>query len=285
MNAAPIEHNESHFTASQGVELYQQWWTPAGGYKGVVILCHGIAEHSGRYDHVARFLCGRGYRVGSFDLRNHGRSGDHSIFVNAFDDYLADLEVFITQERENSADSPMFLMGHSMGGTIVTLYNITRKPDFLAGLVLTAPAVKIGDDISPLLIKISGMLSVLTPRLKTITLDAASISHDPEVMRRYNDDPLNYRGGLPARTGAELNGAVKRIQANMEAINLPVFIAHGTQDKLADLNGSRMLYQRISSSDKTLKTYDGYYHEVMNEIWKEVVLNDIGDWMDAHNGK
>jgi alpha-beta hydrolase superfamily lysophospholipase len=225
MNDNLIEHIESKFKASQGVELYQQWWTPQGDIRGVVVICHGIAEHSGRYDHVARFLCARGYRVGSFDLRNHGQSGDHSIFVNAFDDYLADLDIFLANARDSAGGKPIFLMGHSMGGTIVTLYTITRKPDFLKGIVLSAPAVKIGDDISPLLIKISGLLSVLTPRLKTITLDSASISHDPEVMKRYDQDPLNYRGGIPARTAAELNGAIQRIQANMEAITLPVLIA------------------------------------------------------------
>jgi len=283
MSEIEIEHIESQFIAANGVELYQQWWTPCGDTnKGMVVICHGIAEHSGRYDHVARFLCNMGYCVGSFDLRNHGHSGNHDIFVDKFDDYLADLDIFVANARTAAQGKPLFLLGHSMGGTIVTLYTITRNPDFLNGIVLSAPAVKIGDDISPLLIKIAGVLSVLTPRLKVIKLDSASISHDPEVMKRYDQDPMNYRDGIPARTGAELNGAVQRIQANMEAIRLPVLIVHGTEDKLADINGSRMLFQRASSSDKTFKTYEGFYHEVMNEIGKEAVLNDIGTWLDAH---
>jgi acylglycerol lipase len=282
MNEIVIEHVESKFKAANGVELYQQWWTPHTDIKGIVVICHGIAEHSGRYDHVARFLCRLGYTVGSFDLRNHGHSGDHSIIVNKFDDYLADLDIFLANARSSAADKPIFLLGHSMGGTIVTLYTITRQPDFLKGIVLSAPAVKIGDDISPLLIKFAGVLSVLTPRLKVVKLDSASISHDPEVMKSYDQDPLNYREGLPARTAAELNGAVQRIQVNMEAIRLPILILHGTEDKLADINGSRALYQRVSSTDKTFKPYEGYYHEVMNEIGKGVVLKDIGDWLDAH---
>jgi acylglycerol lipase len=282
MSEMQIQHIESQFKVAPQTELYQQWWTPGGEIKGIVAICHGIAEHSGRYDHVARFLCGLGYSVGSFDLRNHGHSGDHSIFVNKFDDYLADLDIFLNNARSAAGEKPIFLLGHSMGGTIVTLYTITRQPAFLKGIVLSAPAVKIGDDISPLLIKIGGVLSLLTPRLKVIKLDATSISHDPEVMKRYDQDPLNYRNGIPARTGSELNNAVQRIQASMETINLPVLIVHGTQDKLADINGSQSLYQRISSADKTFKTYEGYYHEVMNEIGKEAVLKDIGDWLDAH---
>ena len=282
MGSTRIENIESTFKAARGVELYQQWWTPGVDIKGTVIICHGIAEYSGRYDHVARFLCGLGYRVGSFDLRNHGHSGKHDIFVDKFDDYLADLDIFVANARASNQGKTVFLLGHSMGGTIVTLYTITRQPDFLNGIVLSAPAVKMGDDISPLLIRIAGVLSVVTPRLKVVKLDASSISHDPEVMKRYDSDPYNYRDGIPARTGAELNGAIQCIQANMEAIRLPVLIVHGTEDRLADINGSRALFQRASSSDKTFKSYEGYYHEVMNEIGKEAVLKDIGDWLDAH---
>ena len=282
MSDAQIQHIESSFKAAQGVELYQQWWTPEKEIKGTVIICHGIAEYSGRYDHVARFLCGLGYRVGSFDLRNHGHSGKGDIFVDKFDDYLADLDVFIANVRASNHAAPLFLLGHSMGGAIVTLYSITRQPDFIKGIVVSAPSVKIGDDISPLLIRVSGLLSMLTPRVKTVTLDITSLSRDPEVMKRINADPYHYRAAIPARTGAELIGATQRIQANMEAVCLPVLILHGTEDHLADIAGSRMLFERVNSSDKTFKSYEGYYHEIMNEIGKDAVLKDIGDWLDAH---
>ena len=282
MNDELLVHTESTFKASQGVELYQQWWAPPGEKCGVVVICHGIAEHSGRYDHIARYLVSRGYQVGSFDLRNHGHSGDHSIYVHSFDDYLNDMDIFLSQAVKLSAGKPVFLLGHSMGGTITTLYTITRQPNFLNGIVLSAPAVKFGSDISPSLIKLAGILSILTPHLKTVKLDNASISHDPDVKSRYDSDPLNYRQGVPARTGAELNRAILAIQAGMATITLPVLILHGSADQLADINGSRMLYEAITSSDKTLKIYEGFYHEIMNEVEKERVLNDIGNWLDAH---
>ena len=284
MEEKMINHQTGTFSASQGSELFQQSWIPEGEIKAHVILFHGLAEHSGRYEHVARFLGQEGYGAYTFDIRNHGKSGDHSIYVNSFDDFLADADVFIANVRRTAQGKPLFLMGHSMGGTIATLYCITRKPDFLNGVILSAPAVKMGNDISPLLVKISGILSVLTPHLKTIVLDNHSISHDPQVVQWYNNDPLNYRGGIPARTGAELNRAVQRIQADMEAITQPVLIVHGEDDPLVDINGSRMLYERVSSLDKTFKSYPGFYHEVMNEVQKEIVLRDIGDWIKKHLG-
>ena len=282
MSDAETIHTEGVFKGSQGVDLFYQTWSPSGEIKAVVIICHGIAEHSGRYDHIARFLNTHGCRVASYDIRNHGRSGDLSIYVSSYDDYLADLDAFVALVRRENPGKPLFLMGHSMGGTTSALYTITRKPDFLNGVILSAPAVKIGADISPFLLKLSGLLSVITPHLKTVVLDNRSISRDPQVIQKYDDDPLNYRGGIPARTGAELNRAILCIQANMEAITQPGLIVHGTADRLADINGSSDLYERISSKDKSFKTYEGYYHEVMNEIGKEAVLNDIAAWIDSH---
>ncbi len=283
MAEAIIQHSEGYFTASQGAQLYQQWWLPQAEMRGLVVICHGIAEHSGRYAHVARALCTQGYGAGSFDLINHGQSGNRSIFVDSFDHYLADIDIFLKQALQKAAGKPVFMLGHSMGGTITTLYVITRQLHKLRGIILSAPAVKIGSDISPFLIKISGILSALTPHLKIVTLDNSSISKDPEVMQRYDADPLNYREGVPARTGAELNRAIGRIQANFKAIQLPFLLMHGTADRLADINGSHMLYEQAASEDKTFKTYEGLYHEIMNEPEKETVFSDIITWLNAHN--
>jgi alpha-beta hydrolase superfamily lysophospholipase len=168
-----------------------------------------------------------------------------------------------------------------MGGAIVTLFAMTRKPD-VKGLILSGPALKISDDISPLLVRLSSIIGKVLPKLPTIKLDSSGISRDPEVVKRYDNDPLVYRGGIPARTGAEITGATRKIQAEMETITLPLLILHGTDDRLADPEGSKELYQRVQSKDKTLKLYEGYYHEVMNEPEKELVLADIVEWTERH---
>ena len=147
--------------------------------------------------------------------------------------------------------------------------------------MLSGALLKISDDVSPLLTRCSAFVGRILPRLRTIKLDSSSISRDPEVVRRYDEDPLVYRGGIPARTGAEMVLATKRIQSSMHTISLPLFIMHGTADRLSDAKGSELLYSKASSTDKSLKLYEGFYHEILNEPEKTQVLADIVQWLDT----
>ncbi len=276
-----MEHDTGRFKTADDLNLFEQWWRPEEKPKATVIIVHGYAEHSTRYTHVAEHLVNNGYAIETFDLRGHGQSEGKRAFVRSFDEYLGDLEQFLERVRQRRKAKNTFLLGHSMGGAIVSLFAITRKPD-IKGLILSGPALKISDDISPLLVRLSSIIGTFLPKLPTIKLDSSGISRDPEVVRRYDNDPLVYRGGIPARTGAEITGATKVIQAQMESISLPLLILHGTDDRLADPEGSKSLYQHAQSKDKTLKLYEGYYHEVMNEPEKEMVLGDIVEWMERH---
>ena len=275
-----MKHDTGRFETADGMNLFEQWWRPEEKPKATVIIVHGYAEHSTRYTHVAEHLVNNGYDIETFDLRGHGQSEGKRAFVRSFDEYLGDLEQFLERVRQRMKTKNMFLLGHSMGGAIVSLFAITRKPD-IKGLILSGPALKISDDISPLLVRLSSIIGTFLPRLPTIKLDSSGISRDPEVVRRYDNDPLVYRGGIPARTGAEITGATKMIQAQMETITLPLLILHGADDRLADPEGSKSLYERAQSKDKNLKLYEGYYHEVMNEPEKKMVLADIVEWTDG----
>jgi alpha-beta hydrolase superfamily lysophospholipase len=276
----PVQRNEGLFEAGEGLRLFEQWWRPESEPKAVVVIVHGYAEHSGRYIHVAEHLIRNGYAVDTFDLRGHGRSEGARAFVRSFDEYLEDLDLFLGRACKRNPEKPVFLLGHSMGGGITPLFVITRNAD-LQGLVISAGALQINKDISPLLIRISGIMGRLFPKLPTIKLDSSAISRDLEVVKLYDSDPLNYRGGTLARTGAEMVRATKRIQAQMETVSLPLLILHGTADRLTDVEGSRQLYARACSKDKTLKLYEGFYHEILNEPEKEQVMNDVVQWLDA----
>ena len=279
--ASGIQRNEGSFESTDGLRLFEQWWQPEAAPKAAVVIVHGFAEHSTRYTHVAEHLSSHGYAVATFDLRGHGRSEGRRAFIRSFDEFLADLDLFLARVCERYKGIPVFLLGHSMGGGITPLFVITRKPD-INGLVLSAGALKISSDISPLLIRISGIVGRILPKLPTIKLDSSAISRDPEVVKSYDSDPLNYRGGTPARVGAEIVRATRRIQAQMEAITLPLLILHGTADRLTDVEGSKQLYARAGSKDKTLKLYEGLYHEILNEPEKGQVLDDVVQWLDAH---
>ncbi|MCF7823461.1 MAG: lysophospholipase [Candidatus Marinimicrobia bacterium] len=272
--------NETTFTTPDNFNLFERTWSQEAA-KGVVLMTHGIAEHSGRYEHIAKSLNAAGYSVVAFDLRGHGNSSGKRNYVNSFQDYLNDLEEVLTRTKEKFPSLPLFLFGHSMGGGIVTLFTIERKPD-VRGILLSAPSVKVSDDISPLLQKISGLLSIIAPKLPAVKLASADISKDPLVVEAYDNDPLNYRGGILARTGSELLKSTKSIGALASTIRLPILIMHGTSDKLADVSGSKMLYGKVGSADKTLKLYEGLYHEILNEPEQDQVKSDMIAWLDAH---
>ncbi len=275
-----ITHEEDKFQTSNGLSLFEQRWQPTTEAKAVIIIIHGLAEHSGRYVHVAEYLVNHGYAVAAFDLRSHGQSDGKKTFIRSFDDFLSDVDLFLKRVRERHPNQKLFLLGHSMGGTITTLFALTRKPD-VKGIILSSATLKLSDTISPFLVRISAVLGKLAPKLTTITIDSSAISRDPDVVKKYDTDPLVYRGGIPARTGAEFNRAIKLIQGQMELVTLPLLILAGTADRLSDPAGSQQLYERAQAKDKTLKLYDGFYHEVLNEPEKEMVLSDIVRWLEA----
>lgn len=272
--------SETTFKTPDHFELFEQTWSRKDA-KGIIIITHGIAEHSNRYEHVAQSLVEAGYEVIGFDLRGHGRSSGKRNYVNAFKDYLVDFQAVIDRAEMNYPGLPLFLFGHSMGGEIVGLYLIECKSQ-ISGALLSAPSVKVSEDLSPFLQKISGILSIVLPKLPAVKLSSADLSKDPAVVKAYDEDTLNYRKGILARTGSEVLKTTKVIMENASRINLPILIMHGGADKVADVSGSEMFYKTVQSEDKTLKIYEGLYHEIFNEPEQDEVKQDMIDWLNAH---
>jgi len=271
---------QDSFAAGDGLRLHENCWLPEDGSGGVVIVVHGLNEHSGRYSEVATRLSGHGYAVYAMDLRGHGKSQGARLLVRSFDEYLADLELYLDRVRRREPDRPLFLLGHSMGGAIVALLAITRQPD-VRGLVLSVPAVLIGGSVFPLLRRLAPLVSRLFPRLRIMRLGYRMLSRDPQVVEQFKSDPLVYHGRFPVRTGTEILRAAGRIQGQMEALKLPLLLLHGTADRVTDPAGSRRLYARAGSADKTLKLYEGLYHDLLHEPEKDQVTADLIEWLDA----
>ena len=275
-------HNELDpfpFSAEDGTTLFAGSWLPDTDIRAHLLLVHGIAEHIERYAHVGAFFASHGIAVHGLDHRGHGKSEGRRVYVDRFDAYVEDLARFHNHILATSPAAPVFALGHSMGGTILLLY-LMQQPE-LRGAVLSAPGIEAGDDIPPILIKLSGVLGKLVPKLPTLKLDSSGISRDPQVVARYDADPLIFRGGIPARTGAELNRALERIQDGFASITSPLLIVHGTSDAMVAPNGSRRLHEHAGSLDKTLKLYDGLFHELMNEPEQNEVLAEMLSWLEA----
>jgi alpha-beta hydrolase superfamily lysophospholipase len=175
---------------------------------------------------------------------------------------------------------PIFIMGHSMGGLISCYYLLDHQAEF-KGAILSAPAVKVSVNISSTTITMGKMLSVIAPKAGVLALDPTGISRDPEVVKAYVEDPLVFHGKTPARLAAEMLKAMQRVTEEVEKITLPIIVVQGSEDKLVDPDGAQMLYDKAGSKDKTLKIYQGAYHEVHNEPERETMFKDVETWLTS----
>ena len=273
-----MKHKEGKFNGLKNLQLYWQCWLPDGKPKAILLVAHGLAEHSGRYKNLVNYFVPKGYAVYSFDYRGHGKSEGMRAYVDRFDDYLTDLETFFGMVRKENKDAKIFLVGHSMGATIAVPYAVEHQRDF-AGLIFSGASLVASPTVSPALLAIAGVISALLPKMGVSVIDASTISRDKAVVDAYVNDPLVFRGKIPARTGAELARMWKTLPEQMPRIKLPILIVHGAADRLCDPAGSKLLYERVGSKDKTLKLYDGFYHEIYNEPEHKQVMADIEAWL------
>ena len=281
--AAGMDHEEGLLQGAEGVELYWQRWLPSGPPLAVVVLAHGVGEHSGRYQHVAARLTRAGYAVYALDHRGHGRSSGPRALIDRMDHAVEDLDRLVTLAASRHPDAFLHLLGHSMGGCIALSYAI-RHQRRLHGLLLSSAAATV--ESAPRVARLEAeALSVVTPRAEILELDPSMLSRDEAVVRAYNQDPLVYHGKLPARTVAEIAAAIERFPDAVLGLRLPMLIMAGTADHIVPPSGSRMVHSRAGSVDKTLRLYEGLYHELFNEPEKGVVLGDVAAWLDARTAK
>lgn len=274
-------HESGTFAAADGTELFWQSWRPAGEPKATVVLAHGASEHSSRYEHVAQAFCARGYSLWALDHRGHGRSAGPRVFFERFEDVLDDLRLFMARAGEERPGEKPFLFGHSMGGAVATAYAI-RHDDELAGLILSNPVASI--KTAPAAVLAGRVLSRIAPRLGVYSVPAEGVSKDPEEVRKYVEDPLNYHDKLPARTVAVLGAEVDSFPEQAARITVPVLIMYSESDPIVAPEGSRMLAERVGSGDLTIRNWEGLRHEILNEPERDEVIGAILDWLDARAG-
>jgi len=280
-------HSEDFALGSaDGTPLHARRWLPPGAPRAVLAIVHGYAEHLGRYEHVAAYFAARGYAVYAVDLRGHGESEGARVRVRSFAEYLDDVGALLSYARAQHPGAPLFVLGHSMGGAIVALSLVTRPADargfLLSGPVLPNPQASLLRRIGAAVVEhLALVIGRIAPGFGLRTLDAAMVSRDPGVVARYDSDPLNYRGKVPAGTVAAMLRAVRAVERRVDRVTQPLLIAHGGADALASPDGARWLYEHAPSADKTLRIYDGLYHEILNEPEQEQVMAEIASWMDA----
>lgn len=259
-----MKHVEGSFEGLGGVRIFTQAWLPERAPRAVIVLVHGYAEHSGRYGNLVEHFVPRGYAIYALDHRGHGRSGGERVGIDDFGDYLVDLKTYFDVVRAEQPSSPIFVLGHSMGAMIATAYAPDHQQEF-DGLIIS------GGGIAP-----EG-----APPQPVADL-AATVSRDPAVVQAYRDDPLNYLGPPPASRAEAMRGWRERLRECAAQITLPVIIMAGSGSPLGDGPRSQAMFEVVASADKTLKLYDGLYHEIFNEPERAAVFADLEAWLEAH---
>ncbi len=274
-----MQHDEGKFRTSDGLELYWQVWQPGGNPKAVFAVVHGYGEHSGRYLNPVKYFVPRGYTFYAYDLRGHGKSPGQRGHIRRFDEYLIDTDEFLKFVRGREPDREIFLLGHSLGGLIVSAYCEGFSTSDLAGLLMSSAFLGFKMQVSGGKAMLARVMSSLMPALSMPNdLSASLLSHDPAVVLAYDTDPLNHHVAT-ARFFTEVVAAQVRTLESASAVKLPLLVMYAGDDQIVDPNCSQRFFECAASADRTCHRYEGYYHEIFNEVGKEVVFKDMENWL------
>lgn len=275
-------HQTGEMTSTDGVKLFFQTRQKPQP-RGVIVLCHGVGEHSSRYGNLLQSIDDTDLSVYALDHRGHGRSAGKRGHVMSFDEYIDDFDLLVQSAKKDHPGIPMIIMGHSLGGVIVFKYVLKYGQDF-AGLILSSAGLKSKVEVPPLKAKVALVLSRVLPSLSMPTgLDSKLLSHDQKVVKDYIDDPLVH-DLVSARWYTEFIAAGQECLNRSAEIVLPLLIIHGKADGIVDYRGSEEVMQKAASRDKEIYIFDNLYHETMNETpaEREQVLQVIKTWLLKH---
>lgn len=270
-------HNTGTFIGKGGTEIFFQNWC-VDKPRGILVIAHGVGEHSGRYENIITELKGNGISIYGLDHRGHGRSSGKRGHVDSFMDYVYDLKLFIDLIREENNDISLILLGHSMGGVIACKYALEYAED-INGLILSSPGVIPAVHVPAFKKKMSGITSRYIPGLAFSTgLDTSCLSHDAAVIDAYENDRLVH-DKVTARWFTEfIKTGEECINRSLE-LRMPLLVFSGKDDRIVDYRGSEALFNNASSINKELHIFEGLYHETMNETENKKVLQIVARWI------
>lgn len=269
--------------SKDGIEFHVNGWEPDAKPRALVALIHGLGEHTGRYEHVAKAMTDAGYVLAGFDLRGHGRSTGIRGHIPSLDAVMQDIREFFVFLTQRYPELPQFIYGHSLGGLLTLTYALTNKTG-LKGVIATSAGLRspiTEQKIKLLMVKVLG--SLLPTTLLASGLETAGISQDAGVIDRYNNDPLNH-DRVSLAFGKTALSATDYVWSHAQEFSSPLLIMHGTGDRVTYSHGSADFAKLAAKNNKdvTLKLWDGLYHELHNEPEKDHVFQFIIDWLDKH---
>jgi lysophospholipase len=267
---------------SDAATLYLQGWIPADP-QALLVIVHGLGEHSGRHSEAAANLSSRGIACYAFDLRGHGRSSGPRGHVVHFSDYTQDLERIIEKVGERHKELPFFLLGHSFGGLILLDALLSGRARKAQGVILSSPFLGVPPGLRP-----SGPLRTLARTLSAVwptlsfpnRVDPNDLSHDPAVGREYAQDPLVVRS-VSARWFTETEAALLRVRASASNLQVKVLLLYAGADRIVDPCATQAFVDAAPAAFLESTCYPELFHEILREPEKDKVLEEIRTFLSA----
>ncbi|MDH7460689.1 lysophospholipase [Chitinophagaceae bacterium 26-R-25] len=275
---AKIQSNSTTFLSEDGMSVFYRNWKSANQPKAIVVIAHGFNSHSGYYEWTAEQLASNNYEVYAIDFPGRGKSDGERYYIADYNAFVTELNKLVDIAQAAHPNLPTFLLGHSAGGVLSAVY-VLGYQNKLSGFICESFAFQVpAPDFALAVLK---GLSHVFPHAHVLKLKNEDFSRNPEVVDFMNNDPLIDNEVQPTKTVQQLVLADEKLKSEIPTITLPLLIMHGTLDKATKPSGSQFFYENSTSADKTLKLYEGHYHDLLNDIDKEVVMNDILDWLNV----
>jgi alpha-beta hydrolase superfamily lysophospholipase len=279
-----MKSSEGTFQAGSSLELFYKSWHPQGNSKAVLVVVHGVAEHSNRYMNLVDNLVPAKITIYTYDQRGHGNSPGQRGYIDSWEDYREDFKRFLGLVQQQEPDLPLYAYGHSQGALTILDFLI-HESNQISGAIVSGSPLNSDQAASPLLVVSAKFLSRVWPTFSLASpIKPAQLSCDARVVQKYQEDPTVFKI-LTARWGTEYLKTQSEVRKNLAAINLPILILHGGEDTLCDPEGSQYIYDQVSSVDKTIKIYPSYFHEIHNEPGHITVMQDIDAWITRQLSK
>jgi alpha-beta hydrolase superfamily lysophospholipase len=273
-----VHMSDERIKNAGGLRLFVRSWRPNGNARGVVAIVPGFNAHSGYYTWAGEQFAANSLAAYALDLHGRGHSDGERFYVDKFLDYVNDVEALVSLVKDRHPDLPVFMLGHCAGGVVSCIYTLDH-PSELAGLICESFAHEIpAPDFALAVFK---GVSHLAPHAHILHLKNELFSRDPKAVQAMNNDPLIAHETQPTKTLAEMVRADERLKKEFPLITLPLLIVHGTADQATKPSGSQHFFDRSGSKDKTLKLYEGHFHDLLNDVGKEQVMADMQDWINA----